>query len=66
MYSLRELQVKGVLFLNTASTMFSQLWWNQSLHLLHWAIFLQSCCFLHKQYTLTFSSLTISSDPVDQ
>jgi len=27
-------------------------------------LFLRSCCFLHEQYTLTFSSLTISSDPI--
>ena len=24
----------------------------------------RSCCFLHEQYTFTFSSLTISSDPI--
>ena len=61
----QELQVKASFFLlNTELAMFSQVWWNQSLHLMHWAIFLWSCGILHEQYTLIFSSLTTSSSSI--
>ena len=49
-----EVQVKGTFLLKTSSGIFSQFWWNHSLHWMHWAIFrFLSSCLLQLQKTLT-------------
>ena len=44
--------------------MFSQFWWNQSLHLMHWAIFLRSCWLPARAVYLDFQLLNYLFGPM--